>query len=770
MKMRAILAACAGALAAFHSAASGGVLPNGWTVTPAGAITPLGTLPLHMAIDPSGRWIAVTNAGYARLSVTIVDAKTGKIAGSKTLDGAFYGVAFSPDDRTLYVSTAAQSRIRRFAFDRATGTLVDGGSWRLATGNIWTAGIAVSHDGRVVYAAGNLADKLYAVDARDGKVMWTAKTGSKPLAVTLSNDGKRAYVSDWGGSSISVIDARAGTKITTIRVGGHPNALLASRDGRTIYAACADGSTVAAIDVTSDAVRSTIDVGLWPDAAEGTGPDGLAQSDDGATLFVAEAGDDAVAAIDVSAAPALIGAIPLGWYVTDVAIRGTMLYALDGNGVSGHPNPLYQHGDVVAAENDSYYVGTLTTGDLERLRVPDRGSLASGLTKARENAPYRRAVAAAPARSDVVKHVIYVIKENRTYDEVLGDDPRGNGDRSLAIFGRRITPNIHRLADEFVLLDDFEENGFVSADGHNWATAAYANDYVEKLWPADYAGRTRPYDFEGDAPSRPAAGYLWDDALAHGRTLRDYGEFVKPGPLPAAGAVSSLEGHVDPKYRGWDLKYTDQARVDEWVREFAVFDRDGTLPDLEIVYLPDDHTAAVSPGYRTPYAMVANNDYALGRLVERLSRSRYWKNTVVFVVEDDAQAGPDHVSDQRAEALVAGGPVRRGAIDHARYTQCSVLRTIEMMLGLPPMSQFDAGATPMTGLLASKPDVRPWKASRPNIDIGALNSKRSPGAQASLLLDLGEADASDAREFGRILFDYAATLRRSSPSAARHGG
>ena len=311
----------------------------------------------------------------------------------------------------------------------------------------------------------------------------------------------------------------------------------------------ADGSTVAAIDVTSDAVRSTIDVGLWPDAAEGTGPDGLAQSDDGATLFVAEAGDDAVAAIDVSAAPALIGAIPLGWYVTDVAIRGTMLYALDGNGVSGHPNPLYQHGDVVAAENDSYYVGTLTTGDLERLRVPDRGSLASGLTKARENAPYRRAVAAAPARSDVVKHVIYVIKENRTYDEVLGDDPRGNGDRSLAIFGRRITPNIHRLADEFVLLDDFEENGFVSADGHNWATAAYANDYVEKLWPADYAGRTRPYDFEGDAPSRPAAGYLWDDALAHGRTLRDYGEFVKPGPLPAAGAVSSLEGHVDPKYR-----------------------------------------------------------------------------------------------------------------------------------------------------------------------------------------------------------------------------
>jgi len=412
-------------------------------------------------------------------------------------------------------------------------------------------------------------------------------------------------------------------------------------------------------------------------------------------------------------------------------------------------------------------VGTLTTGDLERVRVPDRASLAAGLIKVHENAPYRRPAATPPATIDLVKHVIYVIKENRTYDEVLGDDPRGDGDRSLAIFGRRVTPNIHRLADEFVLLDGFEESGFVSADGHNWATAAYANDYVEKLWPADYAGRGRPYDFEGDSPSRPAAGYLWDDALAHGRTLRDYGEFVKPGASPEVGEVRSLDGHVDPKYRGWDLKYSDQARIDEWTREFANFERDGDLPDLEIVYLPDDHTAATSPGYRTPYAMLASNDYAVGRLVERLSRSRYWKDTVVFVVEDDAQAGPDHVSDQRAEALVAGGLVRRGAIDHTPYTQCSVLRTIEMLLGLPPMSQFDAGATPMTGLLTALPDVRPWKASHPNIDITESNGKKSPGAQASLLLDLDEADASDARRFNRILFDYAATLRRSSQGSAR---
>jgi YVTN family beta-propeller protein len=769
MKVRTTLAAFAAAIAAYAAPAHGGVLPNGWTVTPAGTLTPLGTMPLHMSLDRTGRWIAVTNAGYARLSLTIVDAATGSIADSKTLGGAFYGVAFSHDDQTVYASTAAKDGVERFAFDAAKGTLRDLGPWTLAAGDVWTAGLAISPDDGTVYVAANLADELYAVDAKSGMVRWSAPTGTQPYAVALSPDGKRAYVSDWAGAAVSIIDTATGLKVADVAVAAHPNALAVAPDGSTVYVACANGDDVDAIDTTTDAVRA-IDAGLWPHAAEGTTPNGLALSPDARTLYVADAGDDAVAVIDVSGSPRLAGGIPVGWYVTDVAASadGKWVYALDGNGTNGHPNPLFQHGDVDANKDDTYYIGSLMTGDLERIRTPGASSLKDGLATARSVAE-PKSYFAFPAH-DAIKHVVYVVKENRTYDEVLGDDRRGNGDASLAIFGKRITPNIHRLADDFALLDNFEENSFVSADGHNWVNAAYATDYVEKLWPADYAGRDRPYDFEGTAASNPSAGYIWDDAIAHGRTVRDYGEFVKQGPLPSVGDVPSLAGHVDPRYRGWDLKYSDQSRIDEWEREFAQFERNGDLPDLEIVYLPDDHTGAVSPGYRTPYAMLASNDYAVGRLVDTLSHSRYWKDTVVFVVEDDSQAGPDHVSAQRAEALVAGGPIRRGVVDHTQYTQCSVLLTIEILLGLPPMSQFDADATPMMGLIAAKPDLRPWRASHPNVDIGKTNASHAPGAQASLRLDLREADASNAALFDQILFEYGATLRRSSQGAVRHGG
>lgn len=759
MKMRTVLAAVAAATAAFASAAGAQVLPNGWAIHPAGALTALGTLPLHMVIDPAGRWIAVVNAGFGDLAVSVIDAATGRIVDSKPLDNAFFGIAFSPDGRTLYVATAAQSGVHRYDFDPGTGKLHDDGAWTIAKGDVWTAGLAVSPNGDTVFAVGQLSDTLYAIDAHTGAAMWSTKTGSQPLAVALLPDGTRAYVSDWGASSITVVDVHTRSVINSIHVGRHPNALLFSRDGRTLFVACADRSTVDAVDVATERVRTSVEAGIWKRSIEGTTPDGLALSADGHTLFVADAGDDAITAVDV-ATGALIGAIPVGWYPTDVTVSpdGASIYVLDGNGISGHPNPSFGHSDVSRnPPHQELYIGDLMTGDLERENVPGVDALHAGLATVRDDAAYRGGAAAAPARSATIRHIIYVIKENRTYDEVLGDDRRGNGDASLAIFGRRITPNIHRLADDFVLLDGFEENGFVSADGHNWADAAYADDYVEKLWPANYAGRNHPYDFEGDKPSVPDAGYLWDDAIAHGRSVRDYGEFVLPVLAGQAVATPSLRGHVDLRYRGWDLTYSDQSRMDEWTREFDAFDRNGDLPDLEVVYLPDDHTAATRPGYRTPFAMLASNDYAVGRLVARLSRSRYWKDTVVFVVEDDSQAGPDHVSAQRAEALMVGGPVRRGVVAHDRFTQASVLHTIEWALGLPPMSQFDAGAPLMTRLLADTPDLAPWTASKPNLKLGDRNSSRTAQADASSRLDLSEADAADASEVNRILYAYAHT-------------
>jgi DNA-binding beta-propeller fold protein YncE len=746
------------ALGALASRASAHELPNGWSVTPAGAITPLGTLPLHMTLDRSGRWLAVTNAGYARQFVTIVDVRSGRVADSATLDGTFYGVAFSPDGRTLYASTAAKSGVRRFSFDPSTGRLGDRGTFRLSERNLWIAGIAVSPDGKTVYAAGNLTNEVYALDARNGGVLWEADAGVGPYAVALSPDGRRAYVSDWTGGTITGIATADGHRLASVPVDAHPNALLFSRDGATLYVACANSNTVVVMDARNFRRLRTIDASLWPGALEGSTPNGLALSRDGGTLFVADADDDAVVVVDLrSPERGVIGAIPVGWYVTDVATSrdGRTLFALDGKGTSGHANPKFGR---QGSHDEAHYVASLATGDLERVSIPTQAALASGLKKARENSPYRSTRGATPQNPSEpsIKHVIYVIKENRTYDQVLGDDKRGNGDASLAMFGRRVTPNTHRLADDFALLDNLDTDSEVSADGHNWATAAYATDYVQKLWPSNYSGRGRDYDFQGGKAANPPAGYLWDDALAHGHTARDYGEDIDSGASPFVPEVRTLAGHFDPRYSGWGLKHSDQGRIDEWLREFKSFERSGNLPDLEIVYLPDDHTAATTPGFRTPDAYVASNDYAVGRLVDALSKSRYWNDTVVFVVEDDAQNGPDHVSDQRTVALVVGGLVRRGAIDHTHYTQCSILRTIELLLGLPPMSQFDAGATPMTGLFARRTDLRPWTASKPQVDLRAVNAANAPGARASLRLNLDRPDAVDAAAFNRILLEYAA--------------
>jgi len=510
---------------------------------------------------------------------------------------------------------------------------------------------------------------------------------------------------------------------------------------------------------------------------------------DGATtsyrvnVLVADADEDAVAAINVTAdqprnprlgimsvMPHVVGAIPAGWYVTDVAVSKDdhQLFILDGKGVSGHANPLFPHIDVLTTAqrgptSDQYYVAKLATGDLERLGYPSSEQLTSGLAQARANSPYRPEARASsiPARLRSIKHVIYIIKENRTYDEVLGDDPRGNGDASLAIFGRKITPNVHRLAADFVLLDNYYCDSEVSADGHNWATAAYSTDYVTKLWPSSYSDRDRNYDFEQQGPASPSGGYLWDAADARKLTVRDYGEFVKFHTVPWQAAASGLAGRVDPTFAGFDMKIMDQTRVDSWMREFRDYVRRGDLPALEIMRLPDDHTAATRPGARTPYAMVADNDFALARMVEAVSRSRYWKDTIIFVTEDDAQAGPDHVSDQRAEALVVGGWIKRGYVDHTHYTMAGMIHTIEMLLNLRPMSQFDAGATPMFADFATAPDLRSWTASKPLVNLNSVNPAAGPDAQASMRLDLTRADAADPQTLNAILFDFARAHSRS---------
>ena len=374
--------------------------------------------------------------------------------------------------------------------------------------------------------------------------------------------------------------------------------------------------------------------------------------------------------------------------------------------------------------------------------------------------------------ADLIKHIIYIIKENRTYDQVLGDLPIGDGDPKLAWFGKDVTPNDHAIAMRFGVFDRTFTDAQVSANGHNWSTAAFANDYLERFWPPNYGGRRKQYDFEdGATASAPGTGYIWDDADKHGVSLRDYGEFVTD-PANKGGLyttrMTGLIGKVDGRFPGFDLDINDEARVDEWQREFTEFVKSGNLPALVILRLPNDHTSGTRPGTWTPQAYVAQNDDALGRIVDIVSHSRFWGSTVILSIEDDAQNGPDHVDDQRTTFYLAS-PYAAPGVHHAQYTTSSVMRTIELLLGLPPMTIYDALAPPMYDAFALRPDMRPYEAIAPQIDDAAKNSPHAYGAAASTRMDFHDADAVDPRVLNDILAHVAGHHASREPArACRH--
>jgi len=359
-----------------------------------------------------------------------------------------------------------------------------------------------------------------------------------------------------------------------------------------------------------------------------------------------------------------------------------------------------------------------------------------------------------------IKHVIYIIRENRSYDQVLSDVPGGDGDASLLMFGARITPNLHAIARRFGLFDRAFANAQVSADGHNWSDGAFANDYLERFWPVVYGNRRQIYDFEDTADaSVPRNGFLWDAAARAGITYRNYGEFVT-NPSSPAGQVTvqqpRLIAHTSKGFPGFDLAFSDLDRYAVWLREFRGYEAAGDLPALEIIRLPNDHTAGTRPGALTPEAFVAQNDYAVGKIVDTVSHSRFWKNTAIFSVEDDAQNGPDHVDDQRTTYYIAS-PYAQGGADHTRYTTASIVRTIGLILGLHPLSLYDQQAQPLFRAFTSKPNFMPFTVQKPLIDITAVNKKTAFGASRSASMNFHDADANDPATLYAILYgDYAA--------------
>ena len=754
-----------------------GITPNNWTLTPAGAQIPIGDRPMGAALSPDGRYLAVSNDGAGTQSLALVNTASQAVVQRvtyKSPEALHIGLAWAPDGQRLFASAGGNNKIR--VYDLRDGRLTEAASIILAdrSAQVYPMGLAVTPDGGTLLVAENLAGRLAAIDPRSGRRRAEAPVGALPYTVAVTTVGDKVYVSNWGERSVSVLRAGDLGSIGTVAVGLHPSALTMDPVHPRLYVANADDDTVSIVDTTTDRVARAVSLAPYPGAPAGGTPNAVAVSPDGRRLYVANAGNNDIAVVDLgavseTAAPHLAGLIPTAWYPTTVTLSrdGRTLFVTNMKGLGAGPNPrgpkspIRQGGPV-------QYIGSMIIGTLSIIAVPDGAELATLSERVVRNNGFdetRARIAAGSAqappqvvpdrvgRPSLIKHVIYIIKENRTYDQVLGDLAGGNGDASLVLFGRDVSPNQHTLARQFVLLDNFYADAEVSADGHNWSTAAIANSYVQKTWPATYSGRGRRYDYEGGQPAAYShSGFLWDGATRAGVSYRVYGEYIEYEQFPSRETMPSLKDHIAPGYHGFDLKVRDQTRIDEWLAEFREFDRQGTLPQLSILRVPNDHTAGTQPGYPTPQAMVADNDLALGRLVEAVSHSRYAMDTVIFAVEDDAQDGADHVDAHRTVALAAGAYVRRGVVDHTPYSTVSMLRTIELILGIPPLTQFDAAALPMLEAFSDQPQRFEYKALTPRQPLTALNGPDAPGAAESLRLPFDEPDEVPPGVLNRILW------------------
>jgi YVTN family beta-propeller protein len=740
------------------------LLPNGWRLMPHGKQIPLDSdLPVRMAWHPGGRFLAIQHAGFRDHEVAILDAATDTVVARLPVRRSWSGMAWSADGGRLYVSGGVDDVVHVFEFDAAA----PGG--KLAAS--WPVALQRSNRIRRFDAEGHATlDVQFPADAFPFEC--------------VARDG-RVFVSMWGRGEVWTIDAASGAHLGTVATGPHPSELLLAPDGKRLFVSNANDNTVSVVDVAAGAVTETISSALFPDAPPGSTPNSLALSPDGETLLVANADNNDCAVIDVEEPGHSrgLGFIPVGCYPTSVRFSpdGKRVYVADGKGSAGsRANPGGPQPTAGGADLDQY-TGAMFTGALSVFAPPSEDELrrltarvyrcaplvADARVRADAERPAGSPIPAKPGDPSPIRHCVYVIKENRTYDQMLGDDPRGNGDPELCLFPATVTPNHHAIADEFVLLDNFYVDAEVSADGHEWSMAAYATDFVERTWPVTYGGKGavevengRPkslgYPSEGGfALATPKGGYIWDRARAAGLTYRSYGEFVENGAapgVPGTTKVAALEDHFDPLYRSYDMNYADGRRADRFLEELAGFEKSGDLPRLVVLRLPNDHTQGTRAGKPTPRACVADNDEALGRVIEGLSKSRFWQDTVVFVVEDDAQNGPDHVDAHRSVALVAGPWVKRGAVVGAMYSTASVLRTMELILGFEPMSQFDAAAMPMYACFADRPDTAPYVHRQATWPLDELNAATAWGAERSAGFDLDREDAADDVALNEVIW------------------
>jgi DNA-binding beta-propeller fold protein YncE len=751
-------------------------------------------------------------------------------------------------DRFLKLPLAPLGRGRRFNYNPKS---VDRDK-----SNPYPAGLAVvkSEAGDRLLIAENLADDVVLIDTRKGEVLQRFDLGRGkytpiefPYGVAVQRDGGRAWCSLWNGSEVAELDLRSGKVARHIGLlppkretdpSSHPTELLLSPDERQLYVTLSNRDSLAVISTEDGRVERYLKTSLPGQAYGGSYPNALAESKDGSQLYVANASSDAVAVFALGeGSESAKYFIPTEWYPTALAVRDHDLLIASGKGQGTGPNAGWEDrsADQRHPSHQSHpYIAALIRGSITRVDLAEAERNHERLTQEvlRSNRMEgRTGEVVFQQGSNPVRHVIYVLKENRTYDQVFGDIAEANGDRTLVMYGEDITPNQHQLARQFGILDNFYDSGEVSGDGHVWSTAAITSDYTEKTWQIVYRGKQRHYDFEGyvgdDTPlslgvpdvDEPATGYLWGNLARQKLSYRHYGEFVntywcsdiaqnspastgkstsersecpqqeiKPGeelpqqmgggknpyqyaiPMMAYNVATKpeLRDHYDPNYPDFKVEYPEQFRADEFLREFTGFvaaRKSGTgeqLPNFVLLRLPDDHTAGTRRGSPTPNASVADNDLAVGRVVEAVSASLYWDDTAIFVVEDDAQNGADHVDAHRSIALVISkyspGTTKQPAVEHHFYTTVNMIHTMEVLLGLPPMNNNDAYAPVMAPLFTGSGSQPAFKADYRNRDNGLIyqaNTGKAYGAGKSARLDFSRADAADANALNAILWHEA---------------
>jgi YVTN family beta-propeller protein len=750
-------------------------LPNGWKLSPHGKSVSLGDLPLNLAVSPNKAYIVATNNGQSIQSLQLFNVTKKKIVDSKEIPKSWYGLKIASDNKTVYASGGNDNVILVYTIDH--DQLVPKSKIALSENPkaiISPAGIEIDDANKTLYVVTKDNNTLYAIDLVSEKIQASYPLPAEGYTCLLDKQKSILYISIWGGRKVLPFQTQSKKFLAAISVGDHPNEMVLTKNGKYLFVANANDNSVSVIETAKGKEIEVLNAALYPNSLEGSSTNGIALSEDEEKLYVANADNNCLAVFEVEefGHSKSLGFIPVGWYPTQVKVVNGIVYVANGKGFSSFANPkgpnpvakiqtvTYQKSDNNRAARNEY-IGGLMKGTMSFFPEPKSAQMADLSLAVYQNTPYTKAgelsskgevgnpIPMKVGGKSPIKYVFYILKENRTYDQVLADVKGGNGDTTLLLFGEKYTPNQHKLVKDFVLLDNFYVDGEVSADGHNWSTSAHATDYLEKTWPTSYGGRGGKYDGEGNREiANPKNGFIWDYCKRAGISYRTYGEFADN----FKANIPVLANHFCSDFASFDQNIMDTLRFHRWRRDFDSLLAKNQVPRFNSLHFPNDHTEGQRIGSKTPYAYVADNDYAIGLFVEHLSKSPIWKETAIFIVEDDAQNGSDHVDAHRTTAYVAGGFVKRGFVDHTPYSTSSMLRTIELILGLPPMSQYDASATPMFRSFSKTADISPFTHIVPKVNLFEKNTKETASSRLSEKFDFSKEDSAPDLELNQVIW------------------